>query len=358
MGIANTPMTKENVVFFQDSETALRGITALDGQVQGPIIGSCRRRPYDDEERALADVMRQAKSTTAKALLAKLPFGGGCTVLLKDPEIPSLAQRFRALGRAVNDLQGRYILIPDPNDTPHEMDEIGQVTEHVLGGHAPNQIEPSQATARGVVRAIELLARCHLGKDDLYGLRVAIMGLSPSGYQLAEQLRQRGARLVVADRDPRRTERAVRELGIACVSMDEIIHLESDVFAPCAAKDSVTNDVVPHLRCRIIAGTADDILATPLVGRQLHEQGILYAPDVMITAGGMMSLVAPLLAVDASEAWLDQQLQTMSERLESLYNRSRSEARATSDIVQDDILSCLQDHATPPQSEQIQLTAT
>ena len=301
MGVAEIRMTDEQVIFFRDSETGLRGITVLDDRAHGPMIGSCRRRPYDDEERALADALRQAESTKAKAAMAGLPFGGGCTVLLDEPAVASIPTRFQALGRVIDDLHGRYVLMPDPYDTIDDMDQATAVTPHVLGTSQHGQLDLALATAQGVLQAIDVAVRHKLGEIGLGGLRVAIMGLSPSGYRLAELLRQQGAKIVVADRDPRRTERAVRELGIACVSMEEIVHLDSDVFAPCAAKDVVTSDVISHLRCSIVAGTADDILTSPEVGRGLHERGILYAPDFMITVGSMLSLTAPLLGIDQTE---------------------------------------------------------
>lgn len=341
MGVTEMPMTEEQVIFFRDSETGLRGITVLNQQAPGLVIGSCRRRPYDDEEWALADALRQAQSTDAKARMAELPFSGGCTVLLSDPEVPSIPARFQALGRAISDLQGRYMLMPDPNDLANDMDQAATVTDHVLGRSSQDHTDPSIATAKGVASAIEILVRHKLGDVGLRGLRVAIMGLSPSGYRLAELLRQQGARIVVADRDPRRTERAVRELGIACVSMEEIIHLDSDVFAPCAAKDTVTSDVIPHLRCSIVAGTADDILTSPAEGQSLHERDILYAPDFMITVGGMVSVLAPLMDVQDKEAWLDQQLQAMTERLITVIDRAAGEKRATFDIAHEQLQACL-----------------
>lgn len=327
--------TDEQVVFFQDSETGLRAITVLDGKAVGPTVGSCRRRPYDDEERALADALRQSGSTAAKAALAGLPVGGGCTVLLNDPPVGSPRLRSQALGRAVDSFHGRYILLPDPEDTAGDMDEVALTTPHVLGTSPSAERDVAKATANGVRRAIELSVRHRLERNGVSGLRVAIMGLGPSGFRLAQQLREQGAKIVVADRDPRRTERAVRELGIACVATEEIIHLDADVFAPCSSKDVINDDTLPHLRCSIVAGTADDVLQSPVAGQSLHERGILYAPDFMITAGGLISLVEPLINDRPDRGWADRQIDMMIDRLGTVYDRAVAEGRPTNEVADD-----------------------
>jgi leucine dehydrogenase len=161
------------------------------------------------------------------------------------------------------------------------------------------------------------------------------MGLGPAGYHLAAQLRLQGARLVVADRDPRRTERAVRELGIACVATEEIIHLDNDVFAPCASKDAICGDSLPHLRCSIIAGTADDVLQLPIHGRELHERNILYAPDFMATAAGLISLIDPLICVGSDSHRVDEQIAAMIERLRAVFDQAARENRPTSEVAEE-----------------------
>ncbi len=356
MSITDMKAADEQVVFFRDCETGLRGITVLDCSAIGATVGACRRRPYDDEEQALADALRQARSTAAKAAMASLPFGGGCTVLLNNPAVLSKPARFQALGRVVDDLNGRYVLMPDPNDSPSDMDQAAAATAHVLGAGGQGSSDPASATALGVVHGIEVAVRHQLGDVGLSGLRVAIMGLSPSGYRLAEQLRQQGAKIVVADRDPRRTERAVRELGIACVTMEEIVHLDSDVFAPCAAKDSITSDVIPHLRCSIVAGTADDILASPEIGQSLHERGILYAPDFIITAGGLISLAEPLDGACKERGGADQHIKTMVvDRLAAVFDQASQEARATIDVAEEHLQACLSNDRTTDRPEALAL---
>ncbi|MGH1484341.1 MAG: Glu/Leu/Phe/Val dehydrogenase family protein [Geminicoccales bacterium] len=333
---ANDPVaTDEQVIFFRDGVTGLRGITVLDPSQPELKVGACRRRPYDDEERALADALRQARGTAAKAAAAGLPVGGGCTVLLNDPIANSIPARWHALGRAVDDLKGRYLLMPDPGDTADDMDAVASVTSHVLGTSEDGRHDPAMATALGVLRGIELAVRQKMGRESLSGLRVAIMGLGPSGYHLAEQLRLRGAKIVVADRDPRRTERAVRELGISCVATEEIVHLDADIFAPCSTKDAINDDTLPHLRCSIVAGTADDILSSPAHGRGLHERGILYLPDFVITAGGLISLVDPLVAVGFDPDRVKAGIDLVMSDLAGMIDRAAREGRPTSELAEE-----------------------
>ena len=331
MGAVET-VSKEQVVYFEDSKTGLRMITVLDGDASGPTVGACRRRPYDDEERALADAFRQAESTAAKAALAELPIGGGATVLINGPIRCSLEERYRALGRAVDNLKGRYVLMPGNDDMASDMDQVAAMTPHVLGTGAMS-VDWVEVTALGVLRGIELAAHRRFGKASLSGLRIAMIGLGPTGYRLAQLLRLRGAKIIVADRDPRRTERAVRELGIACVTTEEIIHLDADVLAPCASRDVINRESLPHLRCGIVAGTADDVLQTPDMGRGLHERGILYLPDFMINAGGMIGLVDSLVCVGANALRVDEQIKAMTERLEAVLDTAAETDRPTSDVA-------------------------
>lgn len=325
---------REEVVFFCDRETGLRGITVLDDVTLGPPVGACRSRPYDDEERALADALRQARKTTLKAVAAGLPVSGGCTVLLNDAKGGCAGSSWRALGRVIEDLAGRYHLMPDIGDSTTDMDQVAEETDHVLGRSGARYGDPADATARGVQRAIEVAVRHRLGRDGLSGVRVAVMGLGPAGYRLAELLRQQGARLTVADRDPRRTERAVRELGISCVTTEEIVHLDTDVFAPCASKDIINDDTLAHLRCQIVAGTADDPLQRPVHGRGLHERGILYAPDSFVAAGGLISLVQSLLPTSVDRPSIEKQIAAIGDRLAALIDRASRQNIPTSEAAE------------------------
>lgn len=325
---------REEVTFFNDQETGLRGMTVLDDAGLGPCVGACRSRPYVEEERALADALRQARTTTRKALIAGLPVAGGCTVLLSSSPVGSrIASPMPALGRAVEALGGRYCLMPDLQGDLRDMDQAALGTTHVLGQTGGAQLDAIEATALGLRFGIESAVRRKLGRETLMGVRIGIVGLGDIGFRLAELLRQEGARLTVADRDPRRTERAVRALGISCVATEEIIHLDTDVLAPTAAKDAIDDGILSHLRCKILAGAVDDPLCSPAQGQALHDRGIFYAPDTVINAGGLISLVQPLLDKAAAAKPLYDQLQAIGDRITTVIDRAEKDNLPTTVIA-------------------------
>ncbi len=322
------------VIFFTEEETGLRGITVLDDDRLGPCVGACRSRPYVDKERATADALRQAQTTTAKALIAGLPVGGGCTVLLSDSSIGiRAASPMPAIGRAVDKLAGRYLLLPDLQGDLNDMNAAAESTQHVLGQSGQQEVDTLEATTLGLRFGIEAAVRNQLGRDHLMGVRIGIMGLGAVGFRLAELLRQEGARLTVADRDPIRTERAVRALGISCVATEEIIHLDMDVFVPTAAKDSIDEGVLSHLRCKILAGAVDDPLRSPVLGQKLHDRGILYAPDLVINSGGLIGLTRPLLAPEIKTLPVLDEIRAIGSRMDSIAKRSSAENLPTAEIA-------------------------
>jgi leucine dehydrogenase len=325
----------EEVLYFADRETGLRGITVLDDVRLGPAVGACRSRLYDEEERALADALRQARTTTAKALIADLPISGGCSVLLNDPMHGTRPHSpMPALGRAVESLDGRYYLLPDLQGHLTEMDEAATVSSHVLGCTEPSTFDAIEAAAVGNLIGIETAAKRRLGVSSLMRVSIGLIGLSPVGFRLAELLRQEGARLTVADRDPRRTEQAVRQLGISCVTVEEIIHLDNTVLVSSAAKDSIEDWMLSHLRCQIVAGAVDDPLSAPSHGQALHDRGILYAPDTIINAGGLICLTQPLLSDGEKSTPLHGQLQQIGIRINDVIDQSQRMDLPTSMVAE------------------------
>jgi leucine dehydrogenase len=291
---------------FHDEDTGLRAAIAIHSTQLGPAIGGARVRAYSSEDEAILDVTRLARAMTAKAALAGLPHGGGKAVIWVDPARPwhDRTAAFLAFGRFVHGLGGRYLTSEDSGTSPDDLDVIRTVTPHCLGAsiEAGGSGDPSPFTALGVRRGIEACAHVVLGRADLRGLRVAIQGVGHVGYNLARELYAAGAALTVADVDAARAERAADELGATIVPIEAIFDVDCDVFAPCALGGAVNDATVDRLRCRVVAGAANNQLASPEMGRVLVARGIFYAPDYAINAGGLINVAQEHKGYDAEVA--------------------------------------------------------
>lgn len=280
------------VHFKRDGRSGLHAIVALHDTRLGPALGGCRFIHYDTEEEGLIDALRLARGMTNKAALAGLPHGGGKAVIIRPRSAFDRSALFRAFGRFVNDLGGRYITAEDSGTGLEDMEVVRTVTKHVCGV-SPDRGgsgDPSPFTALGVRRGIEACVKRVLGANSLDGIRVAVQGIGHVGYHLCRELSALGASLTVADVDPLKTERAQREFGAKIVSLDAIFAVECDVFAPCALGSALNAQTIPRLKCRIVAGAANNQLAEPQNGEDLMQRGILYAPDYAINAGGLINV--------------------------------------------------------------------
>ena len=278
------------LVFGHDKATGLRAIAAIHSTRLGPAIGGCRLRGYANEFEAIEDVTRLGQAMTYKAALARLPHGGGKAVILAPSTLADRANLFAAFGRFVDRLGGRYITTEDSGTSTTDMDAIRIATRHVLGT-SPDRGgagDPSPFTAIGVRRGIEAIAHALFGKSDLRGLHVAVQGVGHVGTYLARELHQAGARLTITDVLASQRAQIAKELGAEAVAPDEILHMDCDIVAPCALGGAITEELVSRLRCRAIAGAANNQLATPAVGRALKARNIFYAPDYAINAGGLI----------------------------------------------------------------------
>jgi len=288
----------------RDQASGLEAIIAIHDTRLGPALGGCRFIHYGSEEDALVDALRLARGMTYKAALAGLDHGGGKSVLVKPHRRFDRTALFRAFGRFVEDLRGHYITAEDSGTSIEDMDVIRGVTKYVTGVDPSRggSGDPSPFTALGVRRGIEACVKFALGRDALDGIHVAVQGVGHVGYHLCRELHAQGAQLTVADVDPLKAERAQREFGAAIAPLDDIFAVQSDVFAPCALGSALNRETVPRLRCRIVAGAANNQLAEPTMGMALMDRGILYAPDYAINAGGLVNVAQEILGYDAEKA--------------------------------------------------------
>jgi leucine dehydrogenase len=322
----------EQVVFFFDRRSGLKAIVALHDTTLGPAIGGCRMWPYPSEAAALTDVLRLAKGMTYKAVMANLPFGGGKTVIIGDPKTGKSKALFRALGRAIDSLGGRYYTGEDVGTCPADMDCASAETSCVLG-RSSGSGDPSPVTARGIWLGIRAAVRHRLGGADLTGIRVAVQGLGHVGYNVARLLAQDGAKLIVADLDPTRAERAAEEFGARLVDGDQIFGVEAEVLAPCALGGVINDDTVPRLTCKVVAGAANNQLLEPRHGAALHARGILYAPDYVINAGGLINIAEELRSGGYDRGRALAKVQTIAETLTEVFERAAHAGAPTSEIA-------------------------
>jgi leucine dehydrogenase len=285
----------EHVVFFFDRGSGLKAVVALHDTTLGPAVGGCRMWPYATEADAITDVLRLSKGMTFKAAMADLQYGGGKTVIIGDPRTDKSEALFRALGRCIDSLGGRYYTGEDVGTGTQDMDWAGEETAFVLGRtRGGGSGDPSPVTARGVWFGIRAAVRHKLQRNELAGVRVAVQGLGHVGYHLACLLAQDGAKLIVADIDQMRVERAADELGAKVVPVDALLSAKCEVLAPCALGGVLNDDTIPALACQIVAGAANNQLLEDRHGAALHARGILYAPDYVINAGGLINIALEL----------------------------------------------------------------
>lgn len=295
----------EEVAFWADEEVGLKAIIAIHDTTLGPALGGTRMWPYKSEEDALIDVLRLSEGMTYKASVAGLDLGGGKAVIIGDPRVDKSPALFESYGRFVESLCGRYITAEDVGTKVEDMVQVNAVTSHVTG--LPKSRggggDPSPLTAFGVYKGMKACLRSMFGSDSLAGRRVAIQGLGKVGYTLAEYLCQEGAGVVAADINQEALEHARRKLDVEIVEPDDIYGVECDILAPAALGAVINDDTIPRLRASIIAGSANNQLAEDRHGFELQRRGILYAPDFVINAGGLISVAAELNGDDPSWTW-------------------------------------------------------
>jgi leucine dehydrogenase len=286
----------EQLVFCHDKATGLRAIIAIHDTTLGPALGGCRMYPYATEDEAMIDVLRLARGMTYKAAASGLNLGGGKSVIIADPHTDKSEALFRSFGRYIETLGGRYIVAEDVGTSTEDANYIRVETSHVVGVDVTRggSGDPSPLTALGVMQGMKACTEEVFGTTSLVGRVVAVQGVGHVGSHLCRLLHEEGASLIVTDPDDAAVERVVREFGAKAVELDEILTIPCDVFAPCALGAVLDDTTIPELRCSIVAGSANNVLAESVHGEALAERGILYAPDYVINAGGLINVADEL----------------------------------------------------------------
>jgi len=283
----------EQVVFCSDTAVGLKAIIAIHNTTLGPALGGTRMWNYESEEAALKDVLRLSRGMTYKAAAAGLNLGGGKAVIIGDPKTMKNESLFRSFGRFIEGLGGRYITAEDVGTSVKDMEWVRHETNFVTGIDEAfgGSGDPSPVTALGTFYGIKAAAKQRWGVEDLNGKSVAIQGVGHVGYHLAKDLHEAGARLFITDMDKEREQRVVKEFEATAVGQDEIYEVDAEIFAPCALGGIVNNDTIPKFKFEIIAGAANNQLENEEVhGEILREENILYAPDYVINAGGLINV--------------------------------------------------------------------
>jgi len=283
----------EQVSLYYDPSTGYRGIIAIHSTVLGPALGGTRFWHYASDQEALIDSLRLARGMTYKAAVAGLNLGGGKSVIIGDHRTTRREALFRAHGRHVESLKGRYITAEDVGTSTADMEYIKAETNHVTGLIGKSG-DPSPVTAYGVYRGIKACARYRYGSDSLTGKHVALQGCGSVGYHLVRLLSAEGASITCTDIDPQRVKRVVEECGATAVGADDIYGVRADIFAPCALGAVINDATLSRLAVEIVAGAANNQLAEDRHGDLLEQRQITYAPDYVINGGGLINVNAEL----------------------------------------------------------------
>ena len=286
-------MGHEQLVLCQDSASGYRGIIAVHSTVLGPALGGTRFWSYASDDEAVVDALRLARGMTYKNAVAGLNLGGGKSVIIGDNKTADREMLFRAHGRFVESLGGRYITAEDVGTSTADMDYVHMETDYVTG-LAGRSGDPSPVTAHGVFRAIQASAKERWGSDDLSTRIVSLQGCGHVGYYLAKELHEAGAKLIVTDIDPERVKRVVNEFGARPCTADEIYTIQADIFAPCALGAIINDKTIPLLKVEIVAGAANNQLLEERHGDELERRGVMYTPDYVANAGGVINVYSEL----------------------------------------------------------------
>ena len=323
--------------FVQDSETGLKAIIAIHSTALGPAAGGCRRWQYATDADALTDALRLSRGMTYKNAVAGLEFGGGKSVILADDATPKSPELFHAFGRIVESLGGKYITAEDVGCSVEDMRHVNKETGFVSGlprsGDSAGG-DPSPLTALGVYLGIEAAVKFRLGKESLEGIRVAVQGVGHVGLHLCRLLHEAGASLIVADVNRDNLKLTRDELPVTEVAPAELLFADVDVLAPCALGNILTAHTIPKLKASIVAGAANNQLSTEEDGAMLTERDILYAPDYVINAGGIINVAREYYGGSSDEE-VRTEIGRIPGRLEQIFQEAKTSKQPTNMIADD-----------------------
>jgi len=328
----------ESVAFGYDPVSGLRAIVAVHNTSRGVALGGCRVWPYASEDEALTDVLRLSRGMTYKSAMADLPLGGGKAVIIADPHEDKSDAMMQAMGKFVQGLGGRYITAEDSGTNVADLRAMARQTRYVVGiaekrdmhGN-PRSGDPSPATAYGVFSGIAASVKDALNGRDLRDIRVAIQGLGSVGWDLARRLHEAGARLWVTDIHSENLVRARQQLNAEVTEPERIFDTDVEVFAPCALGAILDDETIPRLKARVVAGAANNQLAEDRHGEMLRERGILYAPDYVINAGGIIDVAYEWTGYDAQTVW--NHIARIADTLRAIYARASRVGAPTSQVA-------------------------
>ncbi len=356
MGIFNHPEFDhhDSIHCFEDPASGLRAIIAIHSTALGPAAGGCRRWTYASDDLALTDVLRLSRGMTYKNAVAGLPFGGGKSVILAAEHAPKSRALFEAFGRAVDSLQGRYITAEDVGISVDDMRIVRGETPFVSGlpqNGASAGGDPSPWTALGVFHGIEAAVAARLDAGSLAGIRVAVQGVGHVGIRLCKLLHEAGAKLLVADVDRENLATLCEQVPAEVISPRDILFSDADVLAPCALGNVLNSETIPRIRAKVVAGAANNQLASVADGARLTDRGILYAPDYVINAGGVISVAHEYLGKSTAKR-VQSEVCRIPQRLQRIFADAESSARPTNvvadELAQQIVAKARQDESTNP----------
>lgn len=332
----------QKIVHFIDESAGLNALIAVHDATLGPGCGGCRIFPYADFEAGLRDVKNLSRGMTFKNALGGIPFGGGKAVIFADPKKDKTPEMLRAFGAAVDSLEGLYYTAEDSGVTEDDLKTIRSVTNYAAGfAHDGIGGNPSPFTARGVWRGVQAAARHHYGAASLEGLRVSILGVGAVGMELARLIHEEGGKLTVADINEAAISEARDRFGAVVVSNDDAVAADVDIFAPCALGGAINDETIGRLQAKIVAGAANNQLATPDMGAALAERGVLYCPDYVINAAGVISVGLEILGTWTKQE-MTMRIDKIGDTLTEIFKRAEAENRPTGAIADEMALDIIE----------------